>query len=120
MKLKISWNSLIIPKTMLSFFTVPLDYLMNLCGVSGEPKAIPWTHHTPLRCAADAWAHLDVRRGDVICWPTNLGWMVGPMIVYSAFLNGATLALYNGSPLGRGFGKFIQVNHNPTQSLQLA
>jgi acyl-coenzyme A synthetase/AMP-(fatty) acid ligase len=45
----------------------------------------------------------------VICWPTNLGWIVGPMILYSALLNGATLALYNGSPLGRGFGKFVQV-----------
>jgi hypothetical protein len=31
------------------------------------------------------------------------------MILYFALLNGATLALYNGSPLGRGFGKFVQV-----------
>uniref|UniRef100_A0A7I4DQI2 AMP-dependent synthetase/ligase domain-containing protein n=1 Tax=Physcomitrium patens TaxID=3218 RepID=A0A7I4DQI2_PHYPA len=77
-------------------------------GTTGEPKAIPWTQHTPLRCAADSWAHLDSRQGDVLCWPTNLGWMVGPMIVYSAFVNGATLALYNGSPLDRGFGKFVQ------------
>ncbi|KAG0616880.1 hypothetical protein M758_5G148600 [Ceratodon purpureus] len=88
-----------------------MDSYMNILfssGTTGEPKAIPWTHHTPLRCAADAWAHLDVRRGDVICWPTNLGWIVGPMILYAALLNGATLALYNGSPLGRGFGKFVQ------------
>lgn len=77
-------------------------------GTTGEPKAIPWTHHTPLRCAADSWAHLDVQQGDVICWPTNLGWMVGPMILFSALVNGATLTLYNGSPLGRGFGKFVQ------------
>ncbi|KAG0631382.1 hypothetical protein M758_1G249200 [Ceratodon purpureus] len=77
-------------------------------GTTGEPKAIPWTQHTPLRCAADSWAHLDVRQGDVVCFPTNLGWMVGPMIVFSAFVNGATLALYNGAPLGRGFGKFVQ------------
>jgi hypothetical protein len=76
-----------------------------LWGVPGEPKAIPWTHHTPLWCVADSWVHLDMRRGDVICWPTNLG----PMILYFALLNGATLALYNGSPLGRGFGKFVQV-----------
>lgn len=88
-----------------------MDSYINILfssGTTGEPKAIPWTHHTPLRCAADSWAHLDVRRGDVICWPTNLGWIVGPMILYSALLNGATLALYNGSPLGRGFGKFVQ------------
>ncbi|KAK8942673.1 putative acyl-activating enzyme 18, peroxisomal [Platanthera zijinensis] len=45
---------------------------------------------------------------DVFCWPTNLGWVMGPILLYSCFLNGATLALYHGSPLGRGFGKFIQ------------
>ncbi|KAJ7537808.1 hypothetical protein O6H91_11G022600 [Diphasiastrum complanatum] len=77
-------------------------------GTTGEPKAIPWTHATPLRCAGEAWAHLDIRQGDVISWPTNLGWMVGPLVLYSALLNGATIALYKGSPLGRGFGKFVQ------------
>jgi len=34
---------------------------------------------------------------------------MGPASIYSCFLNGATLALYHGSPLGRGFGKFVQV-----------
>jgi hypothetical protein len=29
--------------------------------------------------------------------------------MYSCFLSGATLALYHGSPLGHGFGKFVQV-----------
>lgn len=83
--------------------------LMFFGYCAGEPKAIPWTHHTPLRCAADSWAHLDIQKGDVVCWPTNLGWMVGPMVLFSALVNGATIALYNGSPLGRGFGKFVQV-----------
>lgn len=31
----------------------------------GEPKAIPWTHVTPLRCAADGWAHQDIQPGQV-------------------------------------------------------
>ena len=79
-------------------------------GVSGEPKAVPWTQHTPLRCAIDGWMHLDLKIGSVLCWPTNLGWMVGPMILAASFMNGATLALYNGSPLGRGFGKFVQAS----------
>ncbi|XP_024399101.1 probable CoA ligase CCL12 isoform X2 [Physcomitrium patens] len=77
-------------------------------GTTGEPKAIPWTQHAPLRCAADAWAHLDAREGDIICWPTNLGWVVGHLVLYAAFLNGATLALFNGSPLDQEFGKFVQ------------
>ncbi|KAK4546485.1 hypothetical protein RGQ29_032885 [Quercus rubra] len=26
--------------------------------------------------AADAWCHLDIHKGDVVAWPTNLGWMM--------------------------------------------
>ncbi len=67
--------------------------------LQGEPKAIPWTHVTPLRTAVDAWAHQDVRPGDVVCWPTNLGWMMGPWLVFAALLNGATIALYQVSAM---------------------
>ncbi|KAI3823185.1 hypothetical protein L1987_04617 [Smallanthus sonchifolius] len=77
-------------------------------GTTGDPKAIPWTHISPIRGAAEAWAHMDVKPGDVYCWPTNLGWVMGPILLYSCLLNGGTLALYHGSPLGHGFGKFIQ------------
>ncbi|KAJ8452217.1 hypothetical protein Cgig2_006022 [Carnegiea gigantea] len=77
-------------------------------GTTGEPKAIPWTHATPLKAAADAWCHMDIRKGDVVAWPTNLGWMMGPWLVYASLLNNASIALYNGSPLGSGFAKFVQ------------
>ena len=49
---------------------------------------------TPIRCGIDAWAQQDVRRGDVVAWPTNLGWMMGPWLLYAALLNGATVALF--------------------------
>ena len=42
-------------------------------GTTGEPKAIPWTHTTPLKCAADGFLHQDIRPGDVAAWPTSLG-----------------------------------------------
>ncbi|CAK9314116.1 unnamed protein product [Citrullus colocynthis] len=88
-----------------------IDAVTNILfssGTTGEPKAIPWTQLSPIRSTADSWAHLDVQAGDVFCWPTNLGWVMGPISVYSCLLAGATLALYHGSPLGRGFGKFVQ------------
>ena len=75
---------------------------------AGQPKAIPWTHTTPIRSAANAFFHQDVREGDTVAWPTNLGWMMGPWLVFAALLNGATIALFQGSPLGRDFGVFIQ------------
>ncbi|XP_021279086.1 probable acyl-activating enzyme 18, peroxisomal isoform X2 [Herrania umbratica] len=89
----------------------PIDSAINILfssGTTGEPKAIPWTQLSPIRCSSDAWAHIDIGVGDVFCWPTNLGWVMGPILLFSCFLTGATLALYHGSPLGRGFGKFVQ------------
>lgn len=85
------------------------DQQVFIFGGVGDPKAIPWTNVTPLKAAADAWCHLDVRKGDIVAWPTNLGWMMGPWLVYASLMNGASMALYNGSPLGTGFAKFIQV-----------
>ncbi|XP_078180968.1 acyl-activating enzyme 18 isoform X1 [Carex rostrata] len=77
-------------------------------GTTGDPKAIPWTQLSPIRCGGDSWAHTDAQSGDVLCWPTNLGWVMGPITLYSSLLTGGTLALYHGSPLGHGFGKFVQ------------
>ncbi len=77
-------------------------------GTTGDPKAIPWTHVTPIKAAADGWAHHDIRPGDVVAWPTNLGWMMGPWLIYASLLNDAALALYDGSPLTRGFGEMVQ------------
>lgn len=76
-------------------------------GTTGEPKAIVWTHVTPIKCGADAWAHQDVGRGDVIAWPTSMGWMMGPWLLYAALLNKAAAALFYGPPTGRPFGRFV-------------
>lgn len=89
----------------------PVEAFTNILfssGTTGEPKAIPWTHLTPFKAAADAWCHMDIHKGDIVAWPTNLGWMMGPWLVYASLLNGASIALYNGSPLGSGFAKFVQ------------
>ncbi|RKU39487.1 AMP-dependent synthetase [Candidatus Poribacteria bacterium] len=77
-------------------------------GTTGEPKAIPWTHTTPIKCAADAHLHHDIHPGDVLAWYTNLGWMMGPWLIYASLINKATIALYDGIPTGREFGVFVQ------------
>ncbi|GAB4860909.1 Probable acyl-activating enzyme 1, peroxisomal [Ancistrocladus abbreviatus] len=89
----------------------PVEAFTNILfssGTTGEPKAIPWTCASPLKAAADAWCHMDIHKGDVVAWPTNLGWMMGPWLVYASLLNNASIALYNGSPLSAGFAKFVQ------------
>ena len=77
-------------------------------GTTGVPKAIPWNHTTPIKAASDGYYHHNIQQNDVVCWPTNLGWMMGPWLVFASLINKATIALYYDSPLIAGFGEFVQ------------
>lgn len=77
-------------------------------GTTGKPKAIPWDHTTPIKCASDAYFHQDVHVSDILCWPTNLGWMMGPWLVYAGLINKATIALSTAIPTGRRFCEFVE------------
>lgn len=106
----ILYTDFISPNT--SFDSVTVDpnktnTILFSSGTTGEPKAIPWDHTTPIKSASDGFYHHNIQKGDVICWPTNLGWMMGPWLVYASLINKATIALYSGSPLEEGFGKFV-------------
>jgi len=77
-------------------------------GTTGVPKAIPWDHTTPIKAASDAHYHHDLHPGDVVAWPTSLGWMMGPWLVFATLINRGTVALFDGSPLEAEFGRFVQ------------
>lgn len=77
-------------------------------GTTGDPKAIPWHQITPIKCAADAMLFQDVHADDVVCWPTGMGWMMGPWLVYASLLNGATMALHHDAPTGDSFVRFVE------------
>jgi acetyl-CoA synthetase len=76
-------------------------------GTTGEPKAIPWDQTTPIKAAMDGRYHHDIHAGDVVAWPTNLGWMMGPWLIYASLINGAAMALYPDAPTTRGFIDFV-------------
>ncbi|UMB59686.1 AMP-binding protein [Lutibacter sp. A80] len=110
------WSAFLSSKT--TFKTViqkPEDIITILfsSGTTGAPKAIPWTHTTPIKCASDAFYHQNIHKNDVVCWPTNLGWMMGPWLVFASLINKATIALYYGTPTDANFGEFVQ-NANVT------
>jgi acetyl-CoA synthetase len=88
----------------------PEDHLNILfsSGTTGEPKAIPWIQTTPIKCATDAHFHQNVNAGDVLVWPTNIGWMMGPWLIFASLLNRATMGLYYGAPTNRAFGCFVR------------
>ncbi len=77
-------------------------------GTTSEPKAIPWTHTTPIKCAADGHLHQDIHPHEVVAWPTNIGWMMGPWLIFATLINKATMALYYGAPTDNRFGKFVE------------
>jgi acetyl-CoA synthetase len=77
-------------------------------GTTGDPKAIPWTQTTPMKAAMDGRFHHDIHPGDVVAWPTNLGWMMGPWLIYAALLNEAAIALYDDAPTTEGFVRFVE------------
>lgn len=77
-------------------------------GTTGTPKAIPWTHLTAIKSAMDGHFHHDLHPDDVVAWPTNLGWMLGPWLIFASFVNDAAMALYDDAPTERGFVDFVR------------
>ncbi len=106
-----SWEALI--DVSPEFDPVPTDpydvtNILFSSGTTGEPKAIPWTHLTPLKAAMDGHYHQDIHPEDVVAWPTNIGWMMGPWLIYATFVNRATMMLWEGAPVGDGFLAWVR------------
>jgi acetyl-CoA synthetase len=68
-------------------------------GTTGRPKGILHSHcGFPIKSAQDMAFGTDVGRSTRISWITDLGWMMGPWLIYGATLLGATMVLYDGAP----------------------
>ncbi|MCZ6633697.1 MAG: AMP-binding protein [bacterium] len=107
----LTWSAFLSDRN--TFDAVPCDpsdptNILFSSGTTGEPKAIPWSHTTPIRAAVDGHLHQNIQPGDVVAWPTNLGWMMGPWLIYAPLVNHATMALFDGAPTGRPFGQFVR------------
>ena len=68
-------------------------------GTTGQPKGALHTHcGFPVKAAQDLAHCFDLKASDTIYWVTDMGWMMGPWLVYGAALLGATMLLYDGAP----------------------
>jgi acetyl-CoA synthetase len=107
----VRWDSFLGANGDLATVTGPAGAHTNILfssGTTGAPKAIPWTQTTPIKAAMDGRFHCDIHRGDVVAWPTNLGWMMGPWLVYAALLNDAAIALFHDAPTTPEFVTFVE------------
>ncbi|MCP4360578.1 MAG: AMP-binding protein [Chloroflexi bacterium] len=81
--------------------TAAEDVLMIIytSGTTGKPKGAVHTHcGFPVKAAQDMAFGTDVHPGDVIYWMSDMGWMMGPWLVFGATILGATFFAYDGAP----------------------
>jgi acetyl-CoA synthetase len=68
-------------------------------GTTGRPKGALHTHcGFPIKAAQDILHGLDLHPDETLYWVTDMGWMMGPWLVFGTLLLGATMLLYDGAP----------------------
>jgi acetyl-CoA synthetase len=89
------------PDTMHTHELDPEDPLMIIytSGTTGKPKGCLHVHGGfPIKTAQDMAHGFDVGADDTIFWYTDIGWMMGPWLIFGSLILGATMVLYEGTP----------------------
>jgi acetyl-CoA synthetase len=79
----------------------PEDPLMIIytSGTTGKPKGTVHVHGGfPIKAAQDMAHGFDVGPDDAVFWYTDIGWMMGPWLIFGTLVLGATMVLYEGTP----------------------
>lgn len=73
--------------------------LIYTSGTTGRPKGVVHAHcGFPVKMALDWGICMDFKASDRVLWMSDMGWLVGPLLVYGATLMGGTIVLAEGTP----------------------
>jgi acetyl-CoA synthetase len=73
--------------------------LLYTSGTTGKPKGVVLTQAGMLmKIGHDAAYLFDVGPSDRFFWLSDLGWLMGTMLIVGGLANGATLVLFDGTP----------------------
>ncbi len=68
-------------------------------GTTGKPKGAIHTHcGFPIKGAQDMFHAMDVKPGETMYWMSDMGWMMGPWLVFGTLIIGASMVIYDGAP----------------------
>jgi acetyl-CoA synthetase len=81
---------------------VPADHpalIIYTSGTTGTPKGTVLTHGGFGMKNGHDWAYVfDMNEGDRMFWVTDLGWLMGPMLITGTLLMGGSVVLFEGTP----------------------
>ncbi|MCH8963129.1 MAG: AMP-binding protein, partial [Bacteroidetes bacterium] len=77
------------------------DVLMIIytSGTTGQPKGAIHTHcGFPVKGTQDMYHAMDLKPEECMYWMTDMGWMMGPWLVFGTLCIGASMVFYDGAP----------------------
>ena len=89
------------PESAETEVTMAEDTLMVIytSGTTGRPKGAVHTHcGFPVKAAQDMAFGTDLHPGQTLYWMTDMGWMMGPWLVFGGLILRSTFFLYDGAP----------------------